>query len=249
MSVLGDLDGMILREVVNPPLPTKNAELNLAEWDDRVVAMYNAFQDIVSGVNVEAYDPAATYDGTSSDVYEKFVGYNSRIWQAVFAGSFTGQTPAEGIYWTQVTLAQLLPNVLKLAEVATGPIVKLHIEIIPAIDVQSGNSSPITLAIPRLAGQSIGIIGIPIFSVTYGSSAYTSNTVVEVGFDGADVPMFTCDILGRTTSGAKQGIPVTTVGDAQSQVLPDADLVWRVQTGNPPDGDSLATVTVAYCIQ
>jgi hypothetical protein len=126
---------------------------------------------------------------------------------------------------------------------------KTHTEVIPPTAVQSGNTSPVTLSIQRQSGESIGIIGIPIFSMTFGGAAYASNTVVEVGYDGADVPMFTCDILGRTTSGAKQGIPVTTVGDAQSQVVNNADLVWKVQTGDPPSGDGLSTVTVFYIIQ
>lgn len=249
MSALNDLDGMVLRQEVYPPMPTKNAELTFTEWDDRVIDIYRVIQDVVNGDNVDAYNPAKTYDGTSSDVYLKFVGYNSRIWQAVYAGTFTGETPEEGIYWTQVTLAQMLPNVLKLADSVSSPTVKVHTEIIPSADILTGNTSPITLSIPRLAGQGIGIIGTPVFSISFAGAAYASNTVVELGYDGADVAMFSCDILGRTATGVKNGVIITSVGDAQSQILDDADLVWKVTSGDPTAGGGLSTVTFAYVIQ
>jgi hypothetical protein len=250
MSALNDLDAMVLRQEVYPPMTTKNAELTFTEWDDRVIDIYRAIQDVVNGDNVDAYNPATTYDGTSSDVYLKFVGYNSRIWQAVFAGTFSGETPAEGIYWTQVTLAQMLPNVLKLAEIGSGASqsVKFHTEIIAPAAVLTGNTTPIILSIPRQAGQSIGIVATPVFSLSYGTTAYTTNTIVELGYDGSDVPMYTCDILGRTATGVKNGVIITSVGNAQSQILSDCDLVYKVQTGDPLAGDSYVTVSVIYII-
>lgn len=127
-----------------------------------------------------------------------------------------------------------------------GRAVRLHTEVITPADVLTGGTTDVVLNIPRQAGQSIGIIGTPTFSMVFGSTSYATNTVVELAYDGADVPLFTCDILGRTASGAKQGVPVTTVGDAQSQVVQDADLVWRVQGGDPDSGDGISTVSVAY---
>ena len=120
-STFSELDGSILRDTSNPPLIDKGSELTYAEFDGNFVKQYNAIQDIVSGANVEAYDAGATYDAYSTDVYEQYCGYDSRIWKATYNGSpssFSGQTPAEGSYWTQVSLAQLLPNIMSLAELA-----------------------------------------------------------------------------------------------------------------------------------
>lgn len=114
MSILGTLDSLIVRETAHPPLFTKGSELTYAEWDARTVAFYDAIQSIVYGGNVETYNPSTIYDDSSSDVYKKFAGYGSRIWQAI--GTFSNETPEEGIYWTQITLAQLIPDVLKLAQ-------------------------------------------------------------------------------------------------------------------------------------
>jgi hypothetical protein len=110
MSILSDLDSLVLRSAVHPPLSTKNAELTYAEWDAHVTRVYDAIQSIVSGANVTAYDAATVYDASSDNIYLKYAGYDSRAWQAI--GTFSGQTPTEGIYWTQVTLAELMPDVL-----------------------------------------------------------------------------------------------------------------------------------------
>jgi len=120
-STFSELDGSILRDTSNPPLIDKGSELTYSEFDGNFVKQYNAIQSIVDGSNVEAYDPAATYDQYSTDVYEQYCGYDSRIWKATYNGSpssFTGQTPAEGSYWTQVSLSQLLPNIMAVADFA-----------------------------------------------------------------------------------------------------------------------------------
>ena len=120
-STFSELDGSILRDTSNPPLIDKGSELTYSEFDGNFVKQCNAIQSIVDGSNVEAYDPAATYDQYSTDVYEQYCGYDSRIWKATYNGSpssFTGQTPAEGSYWTQVSLAQLLPNIMAVADFA-----------------------------------------------------------------------------------------------------------------------------------
>jgi len=118
MSALSELDALILRDTVHPPLTTKNSELTFAEWDAHVTTMYDAIQSIVSGDNVTPYNPLTVYDSASTDVYLRFAGYNARIWEAI--GTFSDQTPEEGIYWRQISLSELLPNVLRLVDVAEG---------------------------------------------------------------------------------------------------------------------------------
>lgn len=121
MSNLYDLDTMILRDTTNPPLTNKGSELTYGEFDGNFIEIYNAIQDIVNGANIPAYDAGATYDQYSTDPKDKFVLYNSRIWKATYNGSpstFTGQTPAEGSYWTQISLAQMLGNPVALTKIA-----------------------------------------------------------------------------------------------------------------------------------
>lgn len=121
MSILSDLNSLVLRDTANPPLTNKGSALDFSEADGNIVKIFNAIQDIVSGANVPAYDAGATYDFYSTDAAEKFVSYDSKIWSAVYVGSpssFNGQTPAESSYWTQVTLAQMLGNPIALTKIA-----------------------------------------------------------------------------------------------------------------------------------
>jgi hypothetical protein len=121
MSILSLLNTLILRSTTNPPLTNKGAAVAASEEDGNWVKVFNALQDVVNGANVTAYDAGNTYDYYSTDVAEKFAGYDNKIWKAVYVGSpsnFSGQTPAEGSYWTQVTLAQILGNPIALTKMA-----------------------------------------------------------------------------------------------------------------------------------
>ena len=249
MSALNDLDGMVLRQEVYPPMPTKNAELTFTEWDDRVIDIYRVIQDVVNGDNVDAYNPATTYDGTSSDVYLKFVGYNSRIWQAVFAGTFSGETPAEGIYWTQVTLAQMLPNVLKLAEIGSGAsqsvkTVKLHI---PTAQVLTLNTTPVPFGITVPVGYIPVVIGNVLLSSTFNSVAYATNTNIAIQSVGGS------QIISRGVSRLAFSASVMTTLDEQGNAtgiryISGADLEVFVQTGNPTAGNSDIDLYLTYTL-
>lgn len=181
MSILSTLDSLILRATSNPPLITKGAELNYAEWDARTIGFYNAVQSIVSGQGVTAYDAGATYDMYGTTIYEKFASYDGRIWKASYVGSpssFSGQTPAEGIYWTQITLAELLPNILELAQLATN----MQTESNPcpqyctgwqSFTAQDLNSNPIDIT--GLEARGAGTLVVPVavlFSLDAGGTAY-----------------------------------------------------------------------------
>jgi hypothetical protein len=120
MSNLSTLDDLVLRDTANPPLIDKQAELTYAEWDGNLVKIYNVVQDIVSGNSVTVYNPLTVYDSASADVYLKYSGYDGRIWEAIFVGAFSSETPEEGIYWTQITMAQLFPDLLRLAQISAG---------------------------------------------------------------------------------------------------------------------------------
>lgn len=246
MSTLSALDAMVLRETVYPPLTTKAAELTFAEWDQRVIDMYAAIHDIVSGGNVEAYNPATVYDSTSSDPYLKFAGYNSRIWQAVFAGTFSGQTPAEGVYWTQITLAQMLPNVLKLVEVGNGIVsgskrVKLNI---PSAEVLALNSTPKAFGITVPAGYYIQPLSLQ-FRGIFNSSPYSSNTDLELRYVGATTLI--ADMAGLITF-ASNTVQNVLLNAAFNNVIVGADLEITETTGNPSGGDSDIDLYLTYML-
>ena len=181
MSILSDLDALILRSTNNPPLTDKGSELTYAEFDGNFVKLYDAVQSIVSGQGVTAYDAGATYDMFGTSIYEKFASYDGRIWKAVYVGSpssFSGQTPAESIYWTQVTLAEMLPNVSGLAQFATN----LQTESNPcpqyctswqSFTNQDLNSNPVDII--GLEARGAGTLVVPVavlFSLDAGGTAY-----------------------------------------------------------------------------
>jgi hypothetical protein len=243
MSALNDLDAMVLRQEVYPPMTTKNAELTFTEWDDRVIDIYRVIQDVVNGDNVDAYNPATTYDGTSSDVYLKFVGYNSRIWQAVFAGTFSGETPAEGIYWTQVTLAQMLPNVLKLAEIGSGAsqsikTVKLHI---PSADVLTLYTTPVAFGITVPAGYYAQLFSAQM-KATYGGTPYATNVTLEIGFPSVKA-IFTDNVLGFNSNAF-----VNMDFESSGAQVSATDVVVSVNAGNPTAGNSDLDIYLTYTL-
>lgn len=249
MSALNDLDGMVLRQEVYPPMPTKNAELTFTEWDDRVIDIYRVIQDVVNGDNVDAYNPAKTYDGTSSDVYSKFAGYNSRIWQAVYAGTFTGETPEEGIYWTQVTLAQMLPNILKLAEIGSGASqsVKTVKITIPTAQVLTLNTTPVAFGITVPVGYIPVVIGEVLLSSTFNSVAYATNTNIAIQSVGGS------QLIARGVGRLGFSASVMSTLDIQQtpsgiRYISGADLEVFVQTGNPTAGNSDLDIYLTYTL-
>lgn len=121
-------------------------------------------------------------------------------------------------------------------------------EVIDSADVLTSNATPITISIPREAGESI----IPM-KIVYGMSAigtpYATNTIAAVRFVGADVPVSTCDMLGKTITGAELGSDYTTTAVGETQILSTTDLEFYTQTGNPTAGDGTLTIDVFYYVQ
>jgi len=259
MSELSELDSIVLRTVSNPPLTTKNSELTLTEWDEQSIKVYNVIQSVVSGENVTAYDASTVYDMFSTDITKRFASYNSRIWKAIYVGSpstFSGQTPEEGVYWTQVTLAQLMPNILRLANFAenitstsTPKAVYSTSIVIPSADVLTSNTTPVTLSIPRNAGETIQPISVN-FGLNDSTSPYSTNTIAAIRCVGADVEMFSLDFLGKTiNTGADLASLVTSVGVGQTQIISNVDLEFFTKNGNPSGGDGDVVVNLVYLIQ
>ena len=126
--------------------------------------------------------------------------------------------------------------------------VRVYLETIVTGDVLTSNSTPVTINIPREAGKSVIPLSVN-FGINGGTTPYATNTVAAVRYVGADIDMFTCDMLGRTNlTGAEVGASVTTCGNAQTQVLSNTDLEFYTKTGDPTAGDGSLVIAVAYLI-
>jgi hypothetical protein len=255
MSVFSELDNMVLRETSNPPLTTKGSELTFEEMDARIIAMYDVVQSIVSGVNVTAYDAGTTYDAFDTDIRKRFASYDSKIWEAAYVGSpstFSGQTPEEGVYWTQVTLAELMPNILPLANFAT------HISntnnacptycaklTIPSADVLQLNSTPLTIVAAQGAGTAIEVLSASL-QITFNSVAYATNTNLQLYANGSSEIQTSNSINQIADAFSKFEPEIGATGSIQ--FVENADLLVNVGGGNPTAGDSDITVYVLYRI-
>jgi hypothetical protein len=251
MSILSDLDTLILRETSHPPLTTKGAELTFAEMDERIIAVYDAVQSIVSGANVTAYDAGTTYDQYDPDIRNRFVGYDSRIWQAAYAGSpstFSGQTPEEGVYWTQVTLAEMLPNIMKIAEMSDtdGVVVKTAKLVIPTAQVLTLNSVPVAFGLTVPSGYYVQPISVAA-SLDYNSIAYATNMRVGIRFIGAaaGLSVFNNAFL---SSASDAFFSIGHSSPTGTNVIVGTDLEVFVETGNPTAGNSDITIYLTYVL-
>jgi len=252
MSSLSDLDGIVLRSVSHPPLTTKGSELTYAELDNHAVKLYDAVQDIVSGANVTAYDAGKTYDMFSTDIRDRYVGYNNRIWKAAYVGSpstFSGQTPEEGIYWEQVALAEMLPNIMKLAEVSdsNGVVIKEATLTIASADVLTLHDTPLTI-VSAISGKIIDPISATV-EIDFNSVAYDTNVGIQLIQDngGSFKPILTSlTALNASTSSVRKLTVSSSFGAADAQLLTNTDLQVYAPTGNPQNGNSDIVVRVLY---
>jgi len=251
MSVLSDLDGLVLRSVSHPPLTTKDSELTYSELDNHAVKLYDAVQSIVSGANVTAYDNSKTYDKFSTDIRDRYAGYDNRIWEAAYVGSpstFSGQTPEEGVYWTQVTLAEMLPDIMKLAEVSdsNGAVLKQVTLTIPNAQVLTGYDTPITLVSALGSGKGIDAISASV-TIDNPSAAYATNVGLEIACDGADEPqLVSSSALNASVTSTRKLTVDSTFSATDTQILENTDLVVRVPSGNPTTGDADIIVKALY---
>lgn len=257
MSVLSELDGMILRITSNPPLVTKGSELTYEEWDERIIEIYNVFQSVVSGVNVTAYDNSKSYDMFSTDIRDRYASYDSRIWEATYTGSpsgFSGQTPEEGIYWTQVTLAEMLPNILELARFAenidtgldSAPIYQTEWQSFTAQDL---NSNPVDITGLEAAGSGKAVVPMAVyFSLDAGGTAY------DFGAKGIYLIYSTDTSTDIVTAGRQSSInSASDITNISNTMQSDADLIEndKIQLYADADatqGDGTYYVKVLYQI-
>lgn len=191
----------------------------------------------------------------STDVRDRYASYDSRIWEAAYVGSpstFSGQTPEEGIYWTQVTLAELMPNILSLARVSQN----LNSELDPcptycaslaiaSSDVLQLNSTPQTIVAAQGAGTAIEVISASV-KIDFNSAAYATNTDINVVCSGASQSQLKDNVLASTVSTTRRLLPVTGLGATDTQIIENSSLLVSVGSGDPTTGDSDIEVYILY---
>jgi hypothetical protein len=116
---------------------------------------------------------------------------------------------------------------------------------IASADVLTLNTTPLTI-VPAVAGKTISVIGFS-RSVNYGTTAYATNTHLQLKTAGANVGQVQqSNSLAATTSSHWNDFDRVTPTAGQTQLLANADLQVFVPTGNPTAGDSDITVYVHY---
>lgn len=157
-------------------------------------------------------------------------------------GNFVYMVTPDGLPY-KVDIAEL---VAKMQADAGDTGVKLHTQNIAAADMLNAGTTPIPVSIARQAGETIGLIFPIVGSLVFNSAAFATNTVIGLRYVGADEPIATCDLLGRTASGTVNFEPVTTVAAGDSQYRGDTDLEIYVVGGDPTAGDSVTAVAFGY---
>jgi hypothetical protein len=119
---------------------------------------------------------------------------------------------------------------------------------IPTAEVLTGNSAPV-----EVVGAVAGKIIMPLFvlsTLTYNSVAYTTNLRTQIIYDGAT------DALLETPTQFLSGTTTKTIlmnvnninGVTDTQVLDNAALLWKVETGDPLAGDGSVTLNIVYVL-
>jgi hypothetical protein len=119
---------------------------------------------------------------------------------------------------------------------------------IPTAEVLTGNSVPVVI-VGAVAGKIIKPLFV-IETITYATTPYTTNLVTQIIYDGATDAYMTAPttFLGGTTTKTIEMQYNAINAATDTQILANADLLWRVGTGDPLAGDSDVTVTCIYVL-
>jgi len=118
---------------------------------------------------------------------------------------------------------------------------------IATADVLTLNSAPIEIVAAPGAGYAIEVLS-AVFSMTYNSIPYATNTVIQLKTTGSTKAQFQDNILkGDTTQ--YLNINLSSVGlISDTKILDNAGVDVTVNTGNPTAGDSDIKIYVTYRI-
>lgn len=115
---------------------------------------------------------------------------------------------------------------------------------IASADVLTLNSTPLTI-VPAVAGMKIEVISASV-AVDFNTTAYATNTDINVVCSGALQSQMKDDVLAATVTATRKLLPVTGLSATDTQLIAGASLLVSVGTGDPTAGDSDVTVYVHY---
>jgi hypothetical protein len=115
---------------------------------------------------------------------------------------------------------------------------------IASADVLTLNTTPLTI-VGAVAGYAIEVVSASV-KIDFNTTAYATNTRIELRHDGADLGLKRLDCLGSTISNKMvfdDNVATTTLN---TQMLDNAALQVQAISGDPTTGDSTVTVYVNY---
>jgi len=147
-------------------------------------------------------------------------------------------------------VATLANNYVTKAMLAYTPIEYYEADLnITSAEILTLNGSPLTIVANPGAGKYIEAISASAQMLSFGASAYATNTTLQLINTGADVAQLQdTAILISTVNKTTKFKDVTSATAGQTQVLPNTALQVKVGTGNPITGDSAIKVSVIYRI-
>lgn len=114
-----------------------------------------------------------------------------------------------------------------------------------AAQIVALNSTPILVASAPGAGKYIELISASAIIETYGGTPYATNTVMVLQFVGSGYrAAFNSAILASTVARATSFTVDQTGTVSALQIVPNANLVVSVQTGNPTNAGTGSVVKV-----
>lgn len=115
---------------------------------------------------------------------------------------------------------------------------------IASADVLTLNTTPITI-VGAVSGYAIEVVSASV-KIDFNSSAYATNTTLQLICSGADVDQLKSASLNSTVSKIDLFLKGSSASSAQTRLIENADLNISVASGDPTAGDSDITVYVHY---
>ena len=96
---------LILNTLEYPPLTTKDAPLEIADFDNNIVNIYNGFVELNNAGKIKSYNNAFPFIAGDYTIYANIVWRNL---SGTLVSPTIGVTPVEGADWTRVASGELI---------------------------------------------------------------------------------------------------------------------------------------------
>ena len=119
--------------------------------------------------------------------------------------------------------------------------------VIPTAQVLTLNSIPVQLVAAPGAGYAIEVLS-AIVKIDFNTTAYSSNTVLDIINTGATKPIKSLPCLNATVDTIRDITPSSSTTATQTQMLENVALMATSNSADPTAGDSDITIYVTYRI-